>query len=110
MKILYSVPAYTADWLIGNVVANPKRSGTECWLRFEAFYGSVTVADFAKACGKGYRSEIKWCVERGFVTLIDPSAVDEADADADVYAGVDPDADADADDVAAYEADAVNAE
>lgn len=86
MKIKYAVPAYTADWLIGNVVPNPKRSGTECWLRFEAFFGAATVADFAKACGKGWRSELKWCVERGFVTLLDPAALDEGDADSEAEA------------------------
>lgn len=75
-KILYSVPVYANDWLINVMCPNPKRPGTDCWLRFEAFIGSVTVADFAKACGKGYRSEIKWCVERGFITLTDPSEVD----------------------------------
>jgi len=84
-KALYDVPAYTNDWLITVRVPNPKRplnargEPSDCWVRFEAFFKSTTVADFAKLCGKGYRAEIAWCAARGYITLLDPSTVDEAD-------------------------------
>jgi hypothetical protein len=70
---LVSVPAYTGEWLISGVIDNPKRPGTKAWHAYEFFFGADTVADFAAAHGKGWRSEIEWCAARGFIFLMDPA-------------------------------------
>lgn len=72
------VPAYTADWLIAVNGGNPKRPNTACWYAFQHFFNAKTVRDFAELHGKGFRSEIQWCAERGYISLLDPVAVAEA--------------------------------
>lgn len=75
---LRSVPAYASNWLIVNVVSNPKRPSTACYDRFALFAEGMTVADFGKACGKGFRSEIDWCAKRGYIALLNPAEVEAA--------------------------------
>ena len=72
-KLLFPVPAYTADWAIEINVANPKRPGTKCFYRFAILASCSNVAEAAKALGKGYRLEIAWCAARGFINLVDPA-------------------------------------
>lgn len=83
-KVIASVPAYNGSWGIKVLVAtNPKKVGSKCYLKFDPFFVAATVAEFADLMGKGWRSEIKWCVERGYVELIPPA---DAPVEAEVAA------------------------
>ena len=106
-KLLFSVPAYTADWLIVDSVANPKRPGTKCWYRYDLLEACDTVAEAKAKLGKGYRLEIAWCAARGYINLVDPA--DAARSDAEVAAEAEAETEAEAE-VAAEPESAAEAE
>jgi len=89
-KILFpDVPAYTSEWTITNIAANPKRPGSDAHADYEILEEGMTVADHALALHhKKPRPEISWNFQRGFISLTDPDGVvygaaaeDEEDAD-----------------------------
>jgi len=56
---------------------NPKRPGTQCWRRFEAYMAAKpkTVGEFLKY---GTREDVRWDLARGYIILDpDPRYVDE---------------------------------
>ena len=81
---LREVPAFTTNWVITRVGTNPKRKiGSPSWAAYELFFQveGGTLADFAELHGKKWRSEIAWCVARGFIDIAAPVDA-EVDAEA----------------------------
>lgn len=73
-KILFpNVPAFTGDWTITAIAANPKRPGTDAWVDYEILEEGMTVADLAAALRhKKIAPEIRWNFNRGFISLVSP--------------------------------------
>lgn len=61
-------PDYADDMVITVIVAaNPKRPGKKNWDRFQLYYTHKTVGEFIAA--GGHRGDLKWDVERKFITV-----------------------------------------
>jgi hypothetical protein len=75
------LPAWTNDWTIASVKANPKRATSEAYAAYEAMEEGMTIAEYAVALAKVRYSadrkpkkvaaELKWNFERNFITLLD---------------------------------------
>ena len=51
---------------------NPKKIGTDGWFRFKEYRTGMTVEQYCKltAIGKYGRADIRWDIDRGFITMV----------------------------------------